>query len=166
MTMRSFMAAVDDARFTGELRLAYFAFGDCNGIAGPASVMTWANCDEATARRLIDELVDIGAVVQIRGEFVAPELLEDFEADRLNQPEREPRDGSRRAPTPSQRKLVFARDGSRCVYCGCDDGPFHLDHVTPFSRGGLTEVENLVVACAGCNISKGSKTVEEWRGVQ
>lgn len=60
------------------------------------------------------------------------------------------------------RRAVFERDGERCVYCGAVDGPFHLDHVFPFSRGGSTTIENLVVACVPCNLSKGSKMPEEW----
>lgn len=60
------------------------------------------------------------------------------------------------------RKAVRERDGERCVYCGDEAGPFHLDHVVPYSRGGDHEVDNLVVACATCNVSKGAKTLEEW----
>ena len=60
------------------------------------------------------------------------------------------------------RAQVFARDGYRCVYCGSEDQPLHCDHVIPFSRGGQSTLENLVAACAPCNISKGSKTPEEW----
>ena len=57
---------------------------------------------------------------------------------------------------------VEQRDGRRCVYCGDESGPFHLDHVKPVSRGGDASVENLVVACAACNLSKGSKTLHDW----
>lgn len=60
------------------------------------------------------------------------------------------------------RRAVFDRDGERCVYCGAIDGPFHLDHVYPFSRGGQATVDNLVVACVPCNLSKGARTPAEW----
>lgn len=60
------------------------------------------------------------------------------------------------------RRAVLERDGERCVYCGTIDGPFHLDHRLPWSRGGRDTVENLVVACEPCNRAKADKTVEEW----
>lgn len=61
-------------------------------------------------------------------------------------------------------RAVKARDVERCVYCGSDCGPFHLDHLYPWARGGEHSVENLVVACASCNWSKGALTVAEWQG--
>ena len=48
---------------------------------------------------------------------------------------------------------------SPCQYCG-DRFPTHdltFDHVIPRSRGGRTTWENVVTACAGCNLRKGSK---------
>lgn len=62
------------------------------------------------------------------------------------------------------RDLVFLRDGEACVYCMTGEGPFHLDHVIPWSRGGDHSAENLCVSCAPCNQSKGDKLVEEWGG--
>lgn len=62
----------------------------------------------------------------------------------------------------SIRKKVLDKDGEKCAYCGDECGPFHVDHVTPRSRGGRHSFDNLVVACAACNLSKGAKTVEEW----
>jgi 5-methylcytosine-specific restriction endonuclease McrA len=59
------------------------------------------------------------------------------------------------------RALTFARDGFRCVYCGSDKN-LHADHALPFSRGGRSTLDNLVTACAGCNIAKGARTPEEW----
>ena len=38
----------------------------------------------------------------------------------------------------------------------------HLDHVIPVSRGGKTELNNLVVACEFCNENKRAKTPDEW----
>lgn len=60
---------------------------------------------------------------------------------------------------------VYRRDGRECQYCGANDGPFHIDHVIPRIKGGKDELDNLVVACASCNLSKGSKSVAEWLGV-
>jgi hypothetical protein len=61
------------------------------------------------------------------------------------------------------RQAVFERDNFTCVYCGATEAVLHADHVHPRSRGGRDEMENLVTACASCNLSKGSKSVEEWR---
>jgi hypothetical protein len=51
---------------------------------------------------------------------------------------------------------VFKRDGFRCVYCGStpNDGPLHVDHVLAIANGGTDEIDNLVAACAACNLGK------------
>ncbi|MDE2105581.1 MAG: HNH endonuclease [Patescibacteria group bacterium] len=61
------------------------------------------------------------------------------------------------------RSTVFERDGHRCVYCGASDLPLHCDHVIPVSRGGSNDMSNLATACAPCNLSKSTKTLDEWR---
>lgn len=60
------------------------------------------------------------------------------------------------------RMAVIERDGSACVYCGCETDYPHLDHRIPASRGGENSLENLCVACEPCNLSKGALTPEEW----
>lgn len=68
-----------------------------------------------------------------------------------------------RDPLPSATKAaVLARDGRRCVYCGTLEGPFHFDHLFPFSRGGSDTPANLVIACVPCNSSKRDMTLREW----
>jgi 5-methylcytosine-specific restriction endonuclease McrA len=64
------------------------------------------------------------------------------------------------------RRRVFERDGFRCVYCGCSSAEMtlSLDHKLPRSRGGEDTEDNLVVACCPCNVSKGDRTYEEWKG--
>lgn len=51
------------------------------------------------------------------------------------------------------RRVVFERDGGRCVEC---DSNFDLqyDHVLPVALGGATTVENLQLLCADCNRRK------------
>ncbi len=61
------------------------------------------------------------------------------------------------------RYQISQRDRT-CVYCDCESGPFHIDHILPASRGGGDAPSNLALACAPCNISKGAKTPEEWGG--
>jgi 5-methylcytosine-specific restriction endonuclease McrA len=62
------------------------------------------------------------------------------------------------------RDAVFLRDSYSCVYCGADGPTFHCDHIIPVSRGGRSLMENLATACGPCNVSKGARTPEEWRG--
>ena len=64
------------------------------------------------------------------------------------------------------RDLIKTRDGDRCRYCGISvvwtdrksarGGTY--DHVDP---AGPSSVENLVVACRGCNSRKGERTPEQ-----
>lgn len=61
------------------------------------------------------------------------------------------------------RSLVFIRDGHTCQYCGSKGAPLHCDHVVPVSRGGSNTLDNLKTSCRTCNLSKGAKTLEEWR---
>lgn len=59
------------------------------------------------------------------------------------------------------RAKVFSEKGCDCVYCGAPAS--HVDHQTPVSRGGSSDMDNLVPSCDACNIAKGSKTLQEWR---
>src|SRR5690606_31343562 len=63
---------------------------------------------------------------------------------------------------PKLRRDVIRRDGKRCRYCGSTDGPFHIDHLVPVSRGGSDEPSNLTVSCRSCNLSKCSLTASEF----
>ena len=66
-----------------------------------------------------------------------------------------------RVPRAIQRKIsrraLFARDGWRCAYCGTTNGRLTLDHIVPRSKGGESIWENVVTACAPCNLMKGGK---------
>ena len=72
---------------------------------------------------------------------------------------------------PKLRDAIKARDGYVCHYCkqtgdaqyGPDGRPWHIDHLIPVSRGGTDEPSNLVVACATCNIDKGTMTAGEYK---
>lgn len=57
------------------------------------------------------------------------------------------------------------KSNERCYYCGCvvKESKRTVDHKIPFSRGGLTTSENLVMSCEKCNIEKGFLTEEEYR---
>jgi len=49
---------------------------------------------------------------------------------------------------------VFLRDRFTCQYCGTGQ-ELTFDHLIPRNRGGLTRWDNVVTACAPCNLAKG-----------
>ncbi|MCB1361483.1 MAG: HNH endonuclease [Rhodobacteraceae bacterium] len=53
---------------------------------------------------------------------------------------------------------LFLRDEFTCQYCGSRHD-LTFDHVVPRALGGITSWENVVAACAPCNLHKGSKTL-------
>ena len=55
---------------------------------------------------------------------------------------------------------LFLRDEFCCQYCGAK-GDLTFDHIVPRCRGGITSWENVVAACARCNLRKGSKTLRQ-----
>ena len=58
---------------------------------------------------------------------------------------------------------VFERDGFTCQYCGKrpPEVILHADHIIPVSKGGENEIENLLTACADCNLGKATRIVGE-----
>jgi 5-methylcytosine-specific restriction endonuclease McrA len=64
-----------------------------------------------------------------------------------------------RAPAFTRFNL-FLRDAFVCQYCG-SGADLTFDHVRPRSRGGRTTWENIVTACAPCNLMKGGRTPAE-----
>jgi hypothetical protein len=84
--------------------------------------------------------------------------------------------------TKKQRAALREKFGGKCAYCGCDLGErWHADHFEPVERqltlkaGRLVatgrlyrpendRLDNFMPACAPCNLSKHSMTLEGWRG--
>jgi 5-methylcytosine-specific restriction endonuclease McrA len=63
-------------------------------------------------------------------------------------------------PPAFTRFNLFLRDGFACQYCSSGED-LTFDHVIPRSRGGRTTWENIVTACARCNLAKGGRTPRE-----
>jgi len=63
-----------------------------------------------------------------------------------------------RAISKSLRFAVLRRDDFSCTYCGRrpPEVKLHVDHEIPWSKGGLTEINNLRAACVDCNLGKGA----------
>jgi 5-methylcytosine-specific restriction endonuclease McrA len=61
------------------------------------------------------------------------------------------------------RRNIFARDKSRCQYCGKKrpTSELSLDHVIPRSAGGKATWTNIVCACTVCNVKKGGRTPQQ-----
>ncbi|MHA1522633.1 MAG: HNH endonuclease, partial [Promethearchaeota archaeon] len=62
----------------------------------------------------------------------------------------------------SLRYAVLKRDNFRCVKCGASPAlnpgtQLHIDHKTPWSKGGETEEYNLQTLCSECNLGKSDK---------
>ncbi len=88
----------------------------------------------------------------VRFSIAVPRIIRLLTYDRLPQTE-----------VKLNRRNIYARDRSRCQYCG---KKFHtselsLDHVTPRSLGGQTSWDNVVCCCLKCNVRKGGRTPEQ-----
>lgn len=61
------------------------------------------------------------------------------------------------------RRNILLRDNYQCQYCGvhCHPNSVTIDHVIPRSKGGKTQWNNVVAACASCNRKKGSRSLED-----
>ena len=59
-----------------------------------------------------------------------------------------------------QRYWIWLSQNGHCAICGifvdCDE-VFHIDHVKPYSKGGVTELFNLQLLCPSCNLRKGAR---------
>lgn len=63
--------------------------------------------------------------------------------------------------TQSELKALLELTGCLCAYCGLR--PYqHLDHIVPVSKGGSSNIKNLLPACGYCNRSKGDKDLAVW----
>lgn len=70
----------------------------------------------------------------------------------------------------SRTKYLMIRDKGVCQYCNCGvlydekDSGFcaTTDHKIPILRGGGNGLDNLILACACCNIAKDDMTYEEF----
>lgn len=64
----------------------------------------------------------------------------------------------RKAISTRTRFEIFKRDGFKCQYCGGHPPKalLHVDHIVPVAEGGGNDKDNLVTACATCNLGKGA----------
>ena len=65
----------------------------------------------------------------------------------------------------THRHRLYGEQEGVCAGCATHF-PFRVmdvDHILPRSRGGTDAAGNLQLLCSGCNRSKGSRTMAEWR---
>ena len=59
------------------------------------------------------------------------------------------------------KRLIIERSHGHCEYCKCSADfstePFSIEHITPRSKQGSDDLENLAHACIGCNLYKSDK---------
>ena len=65
--------------------------------------------------------------------------------------------------TVDEWKRILENYEYSCSYCG-EERALEMDHVIPVSKGGITEVDNIVPACRSCNARKSNKDLEVWLG--
>jgi len=70
--------------------------------------------------------------------------------------------------TPEEERLKYEVYGNVCVYCGEKNilndevRPLTPDHVIPLVRGGSNWISNILPSCLTCNLTKSTKTFEEY----
>jgi 5-methylcytosine-specific restriction endonuclease McrA len=60
---------------------------------------------------------------------------------------------------PGWTEQLFRDQNGLCFYCDSPlvDRQIHKDHLMPLALWGPNEIKNIVLSCAACNLSKGSK---------
>ena len=88
----------------------------------------------------------------VRFELAVPRIVRLLFYDRLP-----------RLPVKFTRRNIYARDRSRCQYCGkkFPTPELSLDHIVPRSRGGAATWTNIVCCCVDCNTRKGGRLPRE-----
>lgn len=63
---------------------------------------------------------------------------------------------NRESISKRKRFEIFKRDGFECQYCGATPPGvvLHCDHIEPVSKGGSSDMDNLITACQSCNQGK------------
>jgi hypothetical protein len=111
-----------------------------------------ADSEWVTYKERISHSTDAADSIRWRMEFMLKNLFDKYSNIPLKDNQRE--------FTYVQRLAIFRRDKGVCqLRIKCDGvkltwDDWHCDHITPWSKGGKTTVENGQVSCARCNSSK------------
>lgn len=72
----------------------------------------------------------------------------------------------RRQLSDQEKELILKRHGRKCFATGHEipaDDQVQFDHIIAFSRGGVTELENIAPMCAQHNKEKGALPLQDFR---
>lgn len=115
------------------------------------AAVAWAACRGLSAAAVLALIMGAAAVLPAVMALVLPGTLAGLVPRRVLARRRQ---GRERPPVPARlRRAILAADRHRCVFCG-RRADLQLDHIRPWSGGGLSAAWNLAVLCAGCNLAK------------
>jgi hypothetical protein len=60
------------------------------------------------------------------------------------------------------REYLLEKWGRKCAYCGKENVPLQIEHITPRAKGGSNRVSNLCLSCEKCNLAKGTKDIADF----
>lgn len=60
------------------------------------------------------------------------------------------------------REYLLEKWGRQCAYCGKKDVRLQIEHILCRHHGGSNRVSNLTLACASCNIKKGTQEIKDF----
>jgi len=72
----------------------------------------------------------------------------------------------KRQLTEDEKQQILAKHGRRCWATGMTipaNQPIHFDHIHAFTRGGVSELDNIAPMSGECNRQKGMLSLEDFR---
>ena len=68
-------------------------------------------------------------------------------------------------------KTLLDTSNGKCYWCNCNinkenSSSFHFDHYVPLAKGGMNLIENIVISCPSCNMSKKAKDPIQYANEQ
>ena len=74
----------------------------------------------------------------------------------------------RKSLSKKTRFEIFKRDSFTCQYCGksAPDVILVIDHILPVSKGGVSDLLNLLTSCDSCNAGKGARLISDSSSVE
>lgn len=74
-------------------------------------------------------------------------------------------DAGKLAPSAILRENKLLVMGDKvCAYCEAECPDLQWEHILPRSLGGPDTIDNMVLACRGCNSAKGARDLFAWYG--
>lgn len=159
--LSQFDIAYRDTELTGDLRLAFMSVGDSNGFVHIPSVMSWCNCTEAAAEEFVQRLAKLDYLSWVTDLDGTVSLGNVMMLNAVGYFDKRPPSKPQWTISQEKREEIYERDSRKCVYCSSKDS-LTIDHMTPRSRGGSDDLDNLVTCCKSCNSRKGTKTYAEY----